>query len=446
MTNVKILLCAAALVFAISLPAFADHEEESWLFNRQGMFNAAHGQTESAIKDFERACQLNPFNDTALTNLACARNNLGVQLAQQKNYDEAIRHFTAAKSQKPEDISIRLNLLSTLVTLKNGTAVEIEARQLLKLRPLDVDLALKVAAALQKTENPQGAQAVLQEMADRAPDSAIIHAALGRQLYRCGNLTDSSFHLQRSIELNPDDEDLKKTLAKLELETSVAKNSNTFTSIHFNLTCHESFSEDWAESLLSLLEDAYSEVGDRLGFYPGQRSQVLVMQTDDFRRVHDLPDWAGGLYDGKIRLPVPGANTRPSSLKGAVMHEYAHHVIYLRSSGKCPIWLNEGLAQIFENDPENLSRFCNPRSQPKAVYTLDELDHFFKNSPDRQQASALYQQSLTATARLVNEHGWQRVGDFLGLLAVGHGMTKATSEAFASDLAEVETLCIGSYN
>ncbi len=446
MIRAKNMLLSAALTLAFSLPAFAGHEEESWLFNRQGMFNASQGQTEAAIKDFERACQLNPFNDTALTNLACARNNLGVMMAQKKNYAEAIRQFTAAKAQKPEDVSIRLNLLSTLVTLKNSGAVEQEAREILKLRPLDVDMVLKVAAAFQKTENPQAAQTALQEMADRVPDNARIHAALGRLLYRCGNLSESFFHLQRSLELNPTDQELQKTLSRLERESSIESNSNTFTSVHFNLTCQDSFSAEWAEDLLDLLEEAYSAVGDRLSFYPTQRSQVLVMQTEEFRRVHDLPDWAGGLYDGKIRLPVPGCNTRPSALKGAVMHEYTHHVVFLRSAGNSPIWLNEGLAQIFESDPDNSARFCELQSTLKANYNLEEIDALFKSNPGRQQAAALYQQALSASARLVNEHGWQRVSEFLDFLSMGYSQQRAAKEAFSREFAEIEAFCLSSSN
>ena len=96
-----------ALCFLLTMIAgvcHGNHEEDSWVFNRQGMFKVSQGKLSEAIRDFEKACQLNPFNDTALTNLACARNNFGVLLAQQKQYDEAIRQFDAAKAQKPEDV------------------------------------------------------------------------------------------------------------------------------------------------------------------------------------------------------------------------------------------------------------------------------------------------------------------------------------------------------
>ncbi|EKD81763.1 MAG: peptidase M, neutral zinc metallopeptidase, zinc-binding site [uncultured bacterium] len=439
----KYYLPFAVLLIMISATCHGNHEEDSWVFNRQGMFKVSQGRFSEAIRDFEKACQLNPFNDTALANLACARNNLGVLLAQQKKYAEAIRQFQAAKAQKPEDISIRLNLLSILVNLKDSAAVEKETREITNIRPNDVEIGLKVAAALQKTENVGAAVAALQDLASRVPDNASVHAALGRLLYRCGQLDESAYHLKRSNELQPGNPEVIKSLEQLNREVSVEANTSTYTGLHFSLTCPDSFSQKWAEDTLALLENAYEDVGQQLEFYPTQRSQVLILQTEAFRKVHDLPEWAGGLYDGRIRLPVPARNTRPASIKGAIMHEYTHHVIYLLTSGNCPIWLNEGLAQIFENDHENLTQFIS--AEKRADFkSLGEIDQQFRRNPGRQQAATLYRNSLTATARLVEQFTWSRVAEFLEYLGMGYEMNHAATEAFASDFAELEKTCLPS--
>ncbi len=425
--------------------ALAGHEEESWAFNRQGMYKVSQGEHENAIRDFEQACRLNPFNDTALANLACARNNLGVTLAGKKDFSEAIRQFEAAKSQKPEDVSIRLNLLSTLVTIKNAAAVEREARELIKLRPNDAELALKVAAAFQKTENLPAAISTLQEAADRVPNNSKIHSMLGRLFYRSGELAESEFHLLRSAEINPGDPETGRFLDKLHREAAVEREMQAFSSIHFNLSCPASYPEDWAQDLLEQLEEACSEVGERLNFYPSQRSQVLIMPSDDFRRVHDLPDWAGGLYDGKIRLPVPGSNIRPSALKGAVLHEYTHHVVFLMSSGNCPIWLNEGLAQLFETGGEEVA-LLSEQTAGVNIASLASIDSEFRNNPGRKQAAALYRASLSATSRLLGEFGWRRISDLLTGLGSADSFDKAAFEVLGIDYSEFERLCLNQDN
>lgn len=64
-------------------------------------------------------------------------------------------------------------------------------------------------------------------------------------------------------------------------------------------------SEEWAEDLLDLLEEAYAEIGDRLSLST-QRSQVLVMETEDFRRFTTCRTGRVAFTTAKIRLPVPG--------------------------------------------------------------------------------------------------------------------------------------------
>ncbi|PKL44446.1 MAG: hypothetical protein CVV41_07350 [Candidatus Riflebacteria bacterium HGW-Riflebacteria-1] len=441
LTVCKTCLPLAVFLLMLSSACFGSHEEDSWVFNRQGMLKVSQGRFNEAIRDFEKACQLNPFNDTALANLACARNNLGVLLAQQKKYAEAIKQFEAAKAQKPEDLSIRLNLLSILVSLKDSAAVEKEAREISGIRPNDVEVGLKVAAALQKTENITAAISSLQDLAIRVPDDASLHATLGRLHYRCGQLDESAYHLKLSNELRPGEPEVSKMLERIIRESSVEESTTTYTGLHFSLTCPDSFSAKWAEETLNLLEEAYETIGQQIEFYPAQRSQVLILQTEAFRKVHDLPEWAGGLYDGRIRLPVPAKNSRPAAIKGAIMHEYTHHVIYLLASGNCPIWLNEGLAQIFENNHENLTQFSNA-ARSADFSSLSEVDRLFRSTPDRQQAAALYQTSLAASARLVEQFNWSRVAEFLEYLGMGYELNRATTEAFASEFAEIEKSCL----
>ncbi len=421
-----ILLKRVAVVVAtlfLTVAAMASQEDDSWLFNRQGIFKAGKGDHAAAIKDFEEACRLNPFNDAALSNLACARNNLGVILAGKKDYQEALRNFYAARAQKPEDLSIRLNLLATLVTIRDITAIEREAAEIIKLRPNDVDTVLKVAAAFQNTENSSAAQTTLEQLADRVPDHAGVHETLGRLLYRSGELGEAEYHLARALALGNDDSRLKTFLEQVRKENQIQHNSNSYTSLHFALTCHESFSEAWAEELLQLLEEAYDQVGDRLNFYPSQRSQVLVLQTEDFRNVHDLPEWAGGVYDGKIRLPVPSSSVRPTTLRSAIRHEYTHHVVFLLSGGNCPIWLNEGLAQIFEFDDKPVN--------VEGETDFAELENFatlIRSGLSRKEAARIYRSAYHATLRLVEEAGWSSIAAILEKMSRGFSFEQANQQ------------------
>lgn len=432
--NNNILLILSAALF-INNSLWANNSDDSWILNRQGMYKISQGNTEGAIADFEKACKLDPFNDTALSNLACARNNLGVIYAKQQNFKEAIRQFKNAKAQKPEDISIRLNLLSTLVTVKNIEETDREIQELLKLRPNDSELVIKAATAYQKIENSLSAINTLQEYVERFPDNAKVNYVLSRFLYLNGNLTESKYYLKRSIEIDSKDQKSLEFLKKIEKEVSLEQSTNSLSGKHFELAYPDSFSEEWAEELVEQLENAYEEVGSKLNFYPEQKAQVLLFQTNDFKMVHDLPDWAGGVYDGKIKLPVP-ANSIPQALKGAIYHEYAHHVIYLASSGNCPIWLNEGLAQIFENDSDDLPEISD--FSLTDVNSLSDIDKGFRSSPDRVTAIKLYKLSLNITCGLIKEYGWNDVSDILRLLSVGKSFDEASNEILGESQEDLE--------
>jgi tetratricopeptide (TPR) repeat protein len=427
------------IALAVATPVLATNTDDAWILNKQGLYKISQGNTKGAIADFEKACQLDPFNDTALANLACARNNLGVKYAKQQNFKEAVRQFRNAKDQKPEDISIRLNLLSTLVTIKNVSEADREIKELLKLRPNDSDLAIKAATAYQKIENSNSAIATLQEFTERFPNDYKANYTLSRLLYLNGDLAECRFYLNRCLEMNPNDSKCSDLLSKLDKEVSIEQNTNTFTGKHFELACPDSFSEEWVEELLEQLESAYEEVGSKLNYYPEQKAKVLLFQTNDFKEVHDLPDWAGGVYDGKIKLPVP-MNTIPIALKGAILHEYTHHVVFLASSGNCPIWLNEGLAQIFEKNSEDLPEI------PEVYFEYDEklqsIDEGFKSSPNRITAIKLYKLSFNTTCKLINEYGWNSVADLLRLLSIGKSFDEASSEVLGESKETIESRII----
>jgi hypothetical protein len=64
--------------------------------------------------------------------------------------------------------------------------------------------------------------------------------------------------------------------------------------------------------------------------------------------VTGVPDWAGALNDGRIRVPVQGLETVPDALSRSLKHELTHSFLYQKTQGRCPTWLQEGVAQWME--------------------------------------------------------------------------------------------------
>ena len=97
--------------------------------------------------------------------------------------------------------------------------------------------------------------------------------------------------------------------------------------------------------MLKALERAYNRVGTDLSYYPSVRVPVILYTKKDYRSLTASPEWSGGLYDGKIRLPIGGAAHMTPMLRGVLFHEYTHVVVRELTKGNCPSWLNEGLAE-----------------------------------------------------------------------------------------------------
>ena len=66
---------------------------------------------------------------------------------------------------------------------------------------------------------------------------------------------------------------------------------------------------------------------------------------ESFRDVTGVPDWAGALNDGRIRIAAQGIDSVPPLLARSLKHELTHSFLHQKTQGRCPTWLQEGLAQ-----------------------------------------------------------------------------------------------------
>ncbi len=61
-----------------------------------------------------------------------------------------------------------------------------------------------------------------------------------------------------------------------------------------------------------------------------------------------MPSWAGGLNDGRIRIPVQGLEHVSDLLEHILKHELTHSFVFQKTAGRAPTWLQEGVAQWME--------------------------------------------------------------------------------------------------
>jgi tetratricopeptide (TPR) repeat protein len=179
------------------------------------------------------------------------------------------------------------------------------------------------------------------------PDRAELHILLGELRYRDERLDDALRSWRRAFELAPDDK-LRDRILKVERELHASRYYDFASSSHFNLRYDGEVDLDLANAVIEHLEEEYWVVTESFRHAPVQPITVQLFPEREFREVTRAPEWAGGLYDGKIRVPLGGLTRLTTDAKRVLTHELTHAVVHSKSRGNAPRWLQEGLAQMAE--------------------------------------------------------------------------------------------------
>ncbi|MGB0333167.1 MAG: tetratricopeptide repeat protein, partial [Planctomycetota bacterium] len=170
---------------------------------------------------------------------------------------------------------------------------------------------------------------------------------------------------------------------------------------------------DGVDRLKVLLEDTYQEFGERFGRRPVEagegRIEVILYDAAGFDKVTGLGDWAGGVFDGKIRVPVEDLRTelRFARVQGVLRHETAH--AFTRSIGgtAVPSWLNEGVAQWLEEPARRGADvgLARARLGASSLFPLARLNGNLVGWQDRGDVARAYDQALAFVDHLAVQYG-----------------------------------------
>jgi hypothetical protein len=150
------------------------------------------------------------------------------------------------------------------------------------------------------------------------------------------------------------------------------------------------------------LDAAYWRIGGILTVYPSETFTVILYTLQQFRDVTRAPAWAGGMYDGQIRVAVRGAFDQPSEFERVLTHEFVHAVVAMLGGHNVPWWINEGLATALE--PQGIEWAGSVLDSTSARLPLsrlhDSVQRFTGND-----VSIAYAESTVAVHRMLNLQG-----------------------------------------
>jgi Tfp pilus assembly protein PilF len=358
----------------------------------------------------------------------------GGELLQQGHTDEALAVLHEAEKSLPEPAKAAgmlgeayLRLGMQRLNEGEATAAREAFAEAKRYLPNDFRPWQGTAIAWLHDGQPVAASGELQEALALAGAQAELLLLLGRAHYAAGELEQAEAAWVQAAELGAGQEAgplLEKVRRELRAEQAMQRDLAG----RFTLAYAPGVSDELAAQVLEALEDAYAEVGADLGYYPEADIPVLLYAQEDFAAVTRSPEWAGAVYDGKIRVPLGGVKRMSPQLRALLHHEYTHVVVRFLGKGRVPVWLNEGLAEAAER-----RHFAPPHPAAKpSGKRLDAaaLDRSFSELPAELVPQA-YEQSFARVQRLIELCGWPALGELLQRLGTGAGWEAAVTAAYA---------------
>lgn len=154
-----------------------------------------------------------------------------------------------------------------------------------------------------------------------------------------------------------------------------------------------------------------------LDYFPTETVVVILYPSQDFRDITRTPSWVAALNDGKIRVPVSGLTQMTPDLARVLKHELTHSFVRQIALGHCPVWFNEGLAQL--EDGSSTAALGSQLARAMAagkVPNYPSLEGSFVSLP-ADQAVLAYGKSLAALEYLRDSFGMGEVRRMLRHMA-----------------------------
>ncbi|HXR17091.1 MAG TPA: tetratricopeptide repeat protein [Terriglobales bacterium] len=293
------------------------------------------------------------------------------------------------------------------------------------------------AALLVRTGNAGEALPYAERAVRAAPDSPDALTVLGYVQFASDHTSEAIRTWKHSLELRPD-ATVQKYLEKAQRDATAEADFTQHESSHFTLRYEGKQTSDALRSqLVATLESEYDDLVRELGIAPRNSIPVVLYTEQSFFDVTQAPSWSGAVFDGKLRIPINGLTSVTPELARVLKHELAHSFISQLSSGRCPQWLNEGIAQAVEPKQVAHGQLLAELFRTQREIPLNALEGSFMQFSST-QATVAYEESLAAVQYISDTYGMSDLQRILERLGQGSSTEAALRATIHSDYGQLE--------
>ena len=305
--------------------------------------------------------------------------------------------------------------------------------------PEDGDAAAIYAWLLLKQERASLAEGYAEEAVRKKPNSGFAHKVLALAYYKNDKIQQSVDEFNKAKEISPGDQEVEYYLKATTRQAKAEADFRSDASTHFNMRYEgDKASPKLREQILTVLERHFDDLVSNMGLLPRDPIVVVLYTNQTYFDVTQAPAWTAALNDGKLRIPVEGLTGVTAELSRVLKHELAHSFIRQATNGRCPVWLNEGFAQLVE--PRSASSY---RTQLAALFQsgnqtpLQSLENSFIGY-NSNQAAVAYIESLAYVEYIRDTYGINRISDLMRYLSEGESPEGALKSAIHDDYSQLE--------
>jgi tetratricopeptide (TPR) repeat protein len=392
---------AAVLSIVLPLPARGAGDQDDPVV--QGFEHLGSGRFAEAAAALEKALEGEPSSEPVQAGLARAWAGL------------AAEHLQAGRLSESRDL------------MEKAVA----------LRPGEAEYRLLLARILFRQNDLRGAREEVDETLERAPGSAPARELSGDLYDREGLLNRAVGEWEEAAAAGGSHAlagKIERGRREMAAEAGMGRESSRFFVILYDRDVPQQLVKD----LFGILDQAFNTLHDRLGEYPRDEIKVILYSRVAFRDITRMPDWAGGAYDGKIRIPVGGLSNvqEAAGLLNILVHEMSHAFLHRMAPQGLPLWFNEGIATTFQGwDPVKI-RAWFAEQPPAGLRTLGDVDSALRGRGGSVDAG--YAAARLAVADLEELRGFGAVRRIIAGVGDGRPFAEVFRDEMRLEVAEFE--------